>query len=127
MDKTTTWLVRGAALIVIGGGLFAFLGSGNKTPIKIKSTVPTVEDWKYKELKIRYDAAKDTAARELMMYKKLGQKIFCNASLLSEIEAVGYSKKMDLYIKGKDADTSKWDSLINQFESVRSECRDFNP
>ena len=51
--------------------------------------------------KIRYDAAKDTAARELMIYKKLGQKLFCNASVLSEIEAIGYSKKCVYILKEK--------------------------
>ena len=46
---------------------------------------------------------------------------------LVKLKLLVIQKKMDLYIKGKDADTSEWDSLINQFESVRSECRDFNP
>ena len=56
-----------------------------------------------------------------MIYKKLGQKLFCNASVLSKIEAIGYSKKMRLYIKGEDANISDLNDFINEFELVRSE------
>jgi len=127
MDKTTTWLVRGAALVVIGGGLFAFLGSGNKTPIKIKSSVPTVEDWKWQELEIKRQSAEDAAKREFMNYRKIGNRLFCNASMLSYIESVEYKKQQDIYILGKDADLSQWNKLIDDFENERSKCRDFNP
>tara|TARA_Y100001937_G_scaffold6389_1_gene8367 strand:+ start:2539 stop:2847 length:309 start_codon:yes stop_codon:yes gene_type:complete len=41
MDKTTTWLVRGASLVVIVGGIFFFLESENKTLMKIKSSFST--------------------------------------------------------------------------------------
>tara|TARA_Y100001978_G_C23476813_1_gene329652 strand:- start:112 stop:216 length:105 start_codon:yes stop_codon:yes gene_type:complete len=34
---------------------------------------------------------------------------------------------MDLYINGKDADLSKWDSAIKDYENKRSQCRGFNP
>ena len=45
----------------------------------------------------------------------------------SWIESVNYSKQMDLYILGKDADLSKWDNAIKDYENERSKCRDFNP
>ena len=34
---------------------------------------------------------------------------------------------MDLYLLGKDADLSKWDNTIKDYEEKRSKCRDFNP
>ena len=45
----------------------------------------------------------------------------------SWIESVNYSKQMDLYISGKDADLSEWDKAIKDYENERSRCRDFNP
>ena len=41
MDKTTTWLIRAASLVVIVGGIFFFLESENKTLMKIKSSFST--------------------------------------------------------------------------------------
>ena len=38
MDKTTTWLVRGAALVVILGGAFAFLKSDEWKGLKKEIT-----------------------------------------------------------------------------------------
>ena len=34
---------------------------------------------------------------------------------------------MDLYISGKEADFSEWDTAIEIYENERSKCRDFNP
>ena len=34
---------------------------------------------------------------------------------------------MELYISGKAADLSKWDTAIKDFENEKSKCRDFNP
>ena len=45
----------------------------------------------------------------------------------SWIESLNYSKQMDLYIFGKDADLSEWDKAIKDYENERSRCRDFNP
>ena len=125
MDKTTTWLIRGAALVVIGGGLFAFLSLGNRRSLKFSK--PSIEDWRYQELDIRRQSAEDAAKREFMNYRKLGNKIFCNASMLSWIESVDYAKQMDLYILGKDADLSELNKLERDFENERLRCRDFNP
>jgi len=33
---------------------------------------------------------------------------------------------MDLYISGKEADLSEWDTTIKDYEKERSKCRDFN-
>ena len=125
MDKTTTWLIRGAALVVIGVGLFAFLSLGNRRSLKFSK--PSIEDWRYQELDIRRQSAEDAAKREFMNYRKLGNKIFCNASMLSWIESVDYAKQMDLYILGKDADLSELNKLERDFENERLRCRDFNP
>jgi len=32
-----------------------------------------------------------------------------------------------LYISGKEADLSEWDTAIKDYENERSKCRDFNP
>ena len=125
MDKTTTWLIRGAALVVIGGGLSAFLSLGNKRTLKFSK--PSVEDWKYEELDIKRQSAESAAKRELMNYRKFGNRIFCNAAMLSWIESVDYAKQMDLYILGKDADLSELNKLGRDFERERSRCIDFNP
>ena len=34
---------------------------------------------------------------------------------------------MELYISGKEADLSEWDTAIKDYEKERSKCRDFNP
>ena len=60
-------------------------------------------------------------------YGKFGITIFCNSSFNSWIESVNYSKQMDLYIMGNDADLSKWDDAIKDYENSKSKCRDFNP
>ena len=68
-----------------------------------------------------------TANRDHADYEKFGSIIFCNSSFNSFIESANFSKQMDLYISGKDADLSKWDNAINDYENERSKCRDFNP
>ena len=62
-----------------------------------------------------------------MNYRKIGNRLFCNASMLSYIESVEYKKQQDIYILGKDADLSQWNKLIDDFEKERAKCRDFNP
>ena len=57
----------------------------------------------------------------------LKSEIFCNASINSWIESVNYSKQIDLYIFGKDANLSEWNNAIKDFENERSRCRDFHP
>ena len=125
MNKTTTWLIRGAALVVIGGGLFAFLSLGNKRTLKFSK--PSVEDWKYQELDIKRQSAESAAKRELMNYRKFGNRIFCNAAMSSWMESVDYAIHMDLYILGKDADFSELKRLKKDIKRERSRCMDFNP
>ena len=61
MDKTTTWLVRGAALVVILGGAFAFLKS---------------DEWKgmKKEIEVSKQESKSKKSKEnicLDLYKRV--------------------------------------------------------
>ena len=125
MNKTITWLIRGAALIFIGGSLLAYLNL-EKKPSLIFSK-PTIEDLKYKELDKKRINAEFAAKRDSIDYRRFGSAIFCNASMNSWIESVNYSKQMDLYIFGKDADLSEWDNAIKDYENERSRCKDFNP
>ena len=125
MNKTITWLIRGAALFVIGGCLLTYLNL-EKKPSLIFSK-PSIEDLKYKELDKKRANAEFTAKRDSMDYHKFGSTIFCNSSMNSLIESVNYSKQMDLYIFGKDADLSEWENTIKEFENERSRCKDFNP
>ena len=125
MDKTITWLIRGAVLIVIGGCLLAYLNLEKKPSLMFSK--PTIEDLKYKELDKKRANAEFAAKRDSIDYDKFGSSIFCNSSINSWIESVNYSKQMDLYILGKDADLSDWDNSIKGYENERSRCRDFNP
>ena len=45
----------------------------------------------------------------------------------SRIESANYSKQMELYISGKEADLSEWNTAIKDYENEGSTCRDFNP
>ena len=125
MDKAITWLIRGTVLIVIGGCLLAYINL-EKKPSLIFSK-PTIEDLKYKELDKKRANAEFAAKRDSIDYEKFGSKIFCNSSMNSWIESVNYSKQMDLYIFGKDADLIEWDSAIKDYENERSRYKDFNP
>ena len=125
MDKTITWLIRGAVIIVIGGCLLAYLNLEKKPSLLFSK--PTIEDLKYKELDKKRANAEFAAKRDFIDYDKFGSTIFCNSSMNSWIESVNYSKQMDLYIFGKDADLSEWDKAIKDYENERSRCRDFNP
>ena len=125
MDKTLTCLIRGAILIVIGGCLLAYLNLEKKPSLMFSK--PTIEDLKYKELDKKRANAEFAAKRDSIDYDKFGSSIFCNSSINSWIESVNYSKQMDLYIFGKDADLSDWDNSIKSYENERSRCRDFNP
>ena len=125
MDKTLTWLIKGAVLIVMGGCLLAYLNL-EKKPSLIFSQ-PTIEDLKYKELDKKRANAEFAAKRDSTDYYKFGSTIFCNSSMNSWIESVNYSKQMDLYILGENADLSEWDNAIKDYENERSRCKDFNP
>ena len=88
---------------------------------------PSIEDLKYKELDKKRANAEFAAKRDYTEYEKFGSIIFCNASFNSWIESSNYSKQMDLYIFGKEADLSKWDTSIKDYENERSKCREFYP
>ena len=124
MDKTITLIIRGAVLFIIGGCLLAYLNL-EKNPSLIFSK-PTIEDLKYKELDKKRANEEFAAKRDSINYDKFGSSIFCNSSMNSWIESVNYSKQMDLYILGKDADLSKWDNAIEDYEKERPRCKDFN-
>ena len=125
MDKAINWLIRGTVLIVIGGCLLAYINLEKKTSLIFSR--PTIEDLKYKELDKKRANEEFAAKRDSIDYDKFGSKIFCNSSMNSWIESVNYSKQLDLYILGKDADLSEWDSAIKDYENERSRCKDFNP
>ena len=125
MNKITTWLVRVIALIVIGGCLIAYLNVQKKPSLLFSE--PSIEDLRYEELDKKRANAEFAAKRDSIDYEKFGSIIFCQASFNSWIESSNYSKQMGLYISGKDADLSKWDIVIKDYENERSKCRDFNP
>ena len=125
MDKTTTWLIRAFAVVLIGVALIAYLNVQKKPSLLFSK--PSVEDMKYKELDKKRANAEFAAKRDSIDYDKFGSTIFCNSSMNSWIESVNYSKQMDLYIFGKDADLSEWDNAIKDYENERSRCKDFNP
>ncbi len=125
MDKTITWIIRGAVLFIIGGCLLAYLNLEKKPSLIVSK--PTIEDLKYKELDKKRANAEFAAKRDSIDYYKFGSSIFCNSSMNSWIESVNYSKQMDLYIFGKDADLSEWDNAIEDYENERPRCKDFNP
>ena len=125
MNQTFTWLIRVVGIIVIGVSLIAYLNVQKKPSLLFFK--PSIEDLKYKELDKKRVNAEFAAKRDYTDYEKFGSVIFCNASFNSRIESANYSKQMELYISGKEADLSEWDTAIKDYESERSKCRDFNP
>ena len=125
MDKTNTWLIRAFAVVLIGVTLIAYLNVQKKPSLLFSK--PSIEDLKYKELDKKRANAEFAAKRDYTDYEKFGSIIFCNASFNSRIESANYSKQMELYISGKEADLSEWDTAIKDYENERSKCRDFNP
>ena len=125
MDKTNTWLIRVFAVVLIVGCLIAYLNVQKKPSLLFSK--PSIEDLKYKELDKKRANAEFAAKRDYTDYEKFGSIIFCNASINSRIESANYLKQMELYISGKEADLSEWDTAIKDYENERSKCRDFNP
>ena len=125
MDKTNTWLIRAFAVVLIGVALIAYLNVQKKPSLLFSK--PSIEDLKYKELDKKRANAEFAAKRDYTDYEKFGSIIFCNASFNSQIESANYSKQLELYISGKEADLSEWDTAIKDYENERSKCRDFNP
>ena len=125
MDKTNTWLIRAFAIVLISVALVAYLNVQKKPSLLFSK--PSIEDLKYKELDKKWANAEFAAKRDYTDYEKFGSIIFCNASFNSRIESANYSKQMELYISGKEADLSEWDTAIKDYENERSKCGDFNP
>ena len=125
MDKTSIWSIRVFALVLIGVCLIAYINVQKKPSLLFSN--PSIEDLKYKELDKKRANAEFAANRDHTDYEKFGSIIFCNSSLNSFIESANYSKQMDLYISGKEADLSKWDNAIKDYENEKSKCRDFYP
>ena len=125
MNKTNTWLITVFAVVLICVCLIAYLNSQNKTSLLLSK--PSIENLEYKALDKKRANAEFAANRNYTDYEKFGSIIFCNASFNSRIESANYSKQMELYISGKEADLSEWDTAIKNYEDERSKCRDFNP
>ena len=125
MNKTNTWLIRVFAVVLIGVCLIAYINVQKKPSLLFSK--PSIEDLKYKELNKKRANAEFAAKRDYTDYEKFGSIIFCNASFNSRIESANYSKQMELYISGKEADLSELDSAIKDYENERSKCIDFNP
>ena len=125
MDKTNTLLIRVFAGVLICVCLFAYLNAQKKPSLLLSKL--SIEDLEYKALDKKRANAEFAAKRDFTDYEKTGSIIFCNASFNSRIESANYSKQMELYISGKEADLLEWDTAIKDYENERSKCRDFNP
>ena len=120
-----TWLIRVFALVLIWVCLIAYLNVQKKPSLLFSK--PSIEDLEYKALEKKKANAEFAANRDYADYEKFGSIIFCNTSFNSRIESANYAKQMELYISGKEADLSEWDTAIKDYENERSKCRDFNP
>ncbi|MDC2988472.1 5'-3' exonuclease [bacterium] len=139
MDKTNTWLIRVFAVVLVFVCLIAYLNvQANQSLLRpsiedfdykafLLRPKPSIEDLEYKALDKKRANAEFAANRDYTDYEKFGSILFCNASFNSRIESANYSKQMELYISGKEADLSKWDTAIKDYVNERSKCRDFNP
>ena len=139
MNKTNTWLIRVFAVVLVFVCLIAYLNAQansfllrpNIEDLEYKAFLlrpkPSIEDLEYKALDKKRANAEFAANRDYTDYEKTGSIIFCNASFNSQIESANYSKQMELYISGKEADLSELDTAIKDYENERSKCRDFNP
>ena len=139
MDKTNTWLIRVFAVLLVFVCLIAYLNAqANQSLLRpsiedfdykafLLRPKPSIEDLEYKALDKKRANAEFAANRDYTDYEKFGSILFCNASFNSRIESANYSKQMELYISGKEADLSEWDTAIKNFVNERSKCKDFNP
>ena len=71
--------------------------------------------------------AEYSANRDYTDYEKFGSILFCNASFNSRIESANYSAQMEVYLSGKEADLSKWNTAIKDYENEKSKCKDVYP
>ena len=123
MNKTNTWLISVFDVVLICVSLFSYLNAqANQSLLR-----PSIEDLEYKALDKKRANAEYAANRDYTDYEKFGSILFCNASFNSRIEAATYSAQMELYISGKEADLSKWDTAIKDYENEKSKCKDVYP
>ena len=129
MNKTNTWLIAVFAVVLIGVCLFAYLNAemkpsllGPKPSIEnleykafLLRPKPSIEDLEYKALDKLRGNAEFVANRDYADYEKFGSIIFCNTSFNSRIESAKYAKQMELYISGKEADLSEWDTALKDY------------
>ena len=141
MNKINTWLITVFDIFIICVCLIAYLNSQKKPSLlRPKPSIenleykafllrpkPSIEDLEYKALDKKRANAEFASNRDYTDYEKFGSILFCNASFNSRIESANYSKQMELYISGKEADLSELDTAIKDYEIERSKCRDFNP
>ena len=139
MNKTNTWLIRVSAVVIVFVCLIAYLNAqANQSLLRpsiedfdyeafLLRPKPSIEDLEYKALDKKRANAEFAANRDYTDYEKFGSIIFCLTSFNSRIESANYSKQMELYISGKEADLSELDTAIKDYENKRSKCRDFNP
>ena len=137
MDKTNTWLISVFAVVLICVSLFSYLNAqGNQSLLRVEDLdykavllrpKPSIEDLEYKALDKKRANAEYAANRDYTDYEKFGSILFCNASFNSRIESANYPKQMELYISGKEADLSKWDTAIKDYENEKSKCKDVYP
>ena len=124
MDKTKTGLIRIFAVVIISVCLIAYLNAYKQPSLSLSK--PSIEDLEYKALDKLRANAEFAANRDYADYEKFGSIIFCNTSFNSRIESATYSAQMELYISGKEADLSEWDTAIKDYEKERAKCREFN-
>ena len=125
MDNTKTWLIRVFAVVLVCVCLLLYLNVQKKPSLLFFK--PSIEDLEYKELDKKRSNAEFAAKRDYTDYEKFGSIIFCNASFNSWIQSANFSKQMNLYILGKEADLSERDTAIKDYQNERSKFRDFNP
>ena len=139
MDKTNTWLIRVFAVVLVFICLVEYLNAQANSSL-LRLTIedleykafllrpkPSIEDLEYKALDKKRANAEFAANRDYTDYEKFGSILFCNASFNSRIETANYSAQMELYISGKEADLSKWDTAIKDYENEKSKCKDVYP
>ena len=139
MDKTNTWLFRVFSVVLICVCLFAYLNAqANQSLLRpsvedldykafLLRPKPSIEDLEYKALDKKRANAEYSANRDFTDYEKFGSILFCNASFNSRIEAANYSAQMEVYISGKEADLSKWETAIKDYQNEKSKCKDVYP
>ena len=139
MNKNNTWLITVFAVVLVFVCLISYLNAQANSSL-LRPTIedleykafllrpkPSIEDLEYKALDKKRANAEYAANRDFTDYEKFGSILFCNSSFNSRIEAANYSAQMEVYISGKEADLSKWETAIKDYENEKSKCKDVYP